>query len=286
MAESEAPGLPANWLNGWLAAIGVTVLLPGVRLAWSDDVVPTAIFTHEDGEPLAPRVAAALPTTEQLRNVSIARERAGCQDLARHVSRAAFKERAAAERTSPDGLLTATVTDLVWGKNANEDDLPHSPFDPPAPKGLTFHDRIAACAETLPATVEERTSTVADTLCGAGLCSPGLGTGFDPRRIQCGVDPVVELVAAAALSLFPALGNGSRDSARCWSGPRSRRGSFSWPVWGVPLDRWGVDALLGLHPWSPERAHRWSVHGVYGSVPYRPSGSSDTTRAYFAERLW
>ena len=31
----EAPGLPADWLNGWLAAIGVTVLIPGARLRWT-----------------------------------------------------------------------------------------------------------------------------------------------------------------------------------------------------------------------------------------------------------
>lgn len=30
MAEGLAPGLTADWLNAWLAAIGVTVLVPEV----------------------------------------------------------------------------------------------------------------------------------------------------------------------------------------------------------------------------------------------------------------
>ena len=58
----EAPGLPADWLNGWLAAIGVTVLIPGARLCWTDDGVPSAVFETDEPVDLAKVVADALPT--------------------------------------------------------------------------------------------------------------------------------------------------------------------------------------------------------------------------------
>ena len=58
----ETPGLPADWLNGWLAAIGVTVLVPGTRLCWTDDGVPSAVLETEQPVDLPKVVAEALPT--------------------------------------------------------------------------------------------------------------------------------------------------------------------------------------------------------------------------------
>ena len=37
MARVRCPGLPASWVNGWLAAVGVTVLDSRIRLHWTAD---------------------------------------------------------------------------------------------------------------------------------------------------------------------------------------------------------------------------------------------------------
>jgi len=44
MARTECPGLPASWLNGWLAAIGLLVLEPRLRLSWTSDPSPVAVL--------------------------------------------------------------------------------------------------------------------------------------------------------------------------------------------------------------------------------------------------
>ena len=35
MARVTCPGLPASWINGWLAAVGATVLDSRIRLHWT-----------------------------------------------------------------------------------------------------------------------------------------------------------------------------------------------------------------------------------------------------------
>lgn len=35
MARVTCPGLPASWINAWLAAVGATVLDSGIRLHWT-----------------------------------------------------------------------------------------------------------------------------------------------------------------------------------------------------------------------------------------------------------
>jgi len=53
MGDLLAPGLTADWLNAWLAAIGVTVLVPGIRLGWSADPLPVAHFDIPVGDVVA-----------------------------------------------------------------------------------------------------------------------------------------------------------------------------------------------------------------------------------------
>ena len=52
MAEVKCPGLPAFWLNAWLAAVGATVLVPRIRLRWTGDRTPVAVLSSEDGDPV------------------------------------------------------------------------------------------------------------------------------------------------------------------------------------------------------------------------------------------
>ena len=40
MTEMTCPGLPGGWINGWLAAVGATVLDDRVRLHWTTDGAP------------------------------------------------------------------------------------------------------------------------------------------------------------------------------------------------------------------------------------------------------
>lgn len=284
---TNAPGLPADWLNGWLAAIGATVLVPDIQLAWTEDAVPTAQFSTPEGVALELALAAALPTEEQLATSVIARTREGCLEFPRHVSIAAYKERARIERELRSTHLAASVSDL--GIDADLDNLDHGAFDPSAPKGETLWSRAMACTRALPA--ERRRDRVAQTLSGSAVRTPINGLGFDPRRLPAGVqasgarskvhvDPVVELLCFAALALFPTRGRGRRIFQRCWYDRSTRVGAFEWVAWRPFLDRWAIDALLDLgRPASGDVTARYQV------VPYQPSGDADVTRAYFASRV-
>ena len=42
----ECPGLPAEWVNGWLAAVGTTVLDPEIQLSWTPDRSAIAVLHH------------------------------------------------------------------------------------------------------------------------------------------------------------------------------------------------------------------------------------------------
>jgi hypothetical protein len=284
--QHEAPGLPADWLNGWLAAIGVTVLIPGARLRWAEEAVPWAIF--ETGEPtdLASVIAKAVPTPETLTCSPIARTLPGTEHaFSRHVTLAAFRERAAVERAAGEGMLAASVSDL--SADVTTDNLEHGAFDPPAPRGETLWSRATACACALAAA--DIAQRVRETLKGPGQREALNGLGFDARRFPPGMhaardvyaDPVVELLAYAALPLFPTRGDGRRIRQRLWTDSSSRRGAFQWIAWQPALDRWGIDALLDL----PERHIGALTVARYQVVPFQPAAQADTTRAYFAERV-
>lgn len=278
MPMHHAVGLPADWLNAWLAAIGITVVLPDARLAWSTDPLPHAVV-HHPSERLGPALYEALPTTEELGAVSIARTLSGHPELKRNVSLNAYRSRADHERQTNGWTLASTVTDLT---SDAERQLPHSPFDVPAPRGITLWQRAVACREAI------GDATVVDaTLRGRGARVALNGLGFDIRRLDSRAEnttnlvlPVVELLAFTGLALYPVRGDGRRDRTRGWAGPVLRRGSFTWGVWSEPLDRWAVDAWL-------DRFYAGRPTGstaVFRTVPFQPTGSADVTRAYATER--
>jgi hypothetical protein len=287
MARYEAPGLPADWLNGWLAAIGVTVLVPGSRLRWADRMIPFAVFETEDAADLAKLVAAALPPPETLARSPIARTLPGTEhEFSRNVTLAAFRERAGVERRTGDGILAASVSDL--SADARPDNLEHGAFDVPVPRGVTLLERAAACAGKLArADIAQR---VRDTLSGWGRREELNGLGFDARRIPGGMhpaalvgvyaDPVVELLVFSALPLFPVRGDGRRVRQRLWTDSNTRRGALHWTAWRPALDRWAIDALLDL----PSRDLGSLTLARYQVVPYQLSDPNDR-RAYFAERV-
>jgi len=285
------PGLSANWLNAWLAAIGITVLLPGVQLAWTDDPIPSALISASDDHlPLAPALANALPTEADLRELTIARPKdRGYPEFSRRVDLPTFAARARLERLRHDGFLSASVTDLLDPLPA--EGLPHSPLDPPMPRGVTLWERAVSCRQDLLHPTED----ISRTLHGRGRRVSNNGLGFDIRRLSAGassgdtrVDPALELLAFLALPLFPIRGDGHRDLTRCWSGPPTRKGAFAWCGWSQPLDRWAIDALVDLLPRAKSDtglASRLRLSSWFQSVPYQASGTSDTTRAYASQRV-
>lgn len=285
MAVEQAPGLPADWLNGWLAAVGVTVLSSEVQLSWTDHPVPLAMF-HHPGEPsLAERIAEALPDLATLKGLVLA-------ELPRNVTLMTFRAAAGGARDSNDSSLALSTSDLVSGKLFDPDDLPHGGFDPPAPKGTTLLSRVLSCRQLLE---PNPAKPVGESLAGLAVRKKNNGLGFDIRRIPSGVqpgakvmvDPAIECLAFAALKLFPVRGNGRRMLQKGWIDQPTRRGAFSWPVWSHPLDAWAIEALLDRFYADP--SHRasvvLSVTGAFASVPFQPTGSNDVTRGYGSERI-
>jgi hypothetical protein len=296
MATTLAPGLTADWINAWLAAIGITVIVPNSQLRWTDHPLPIAEIDITDETSAAVTIANALPSIDTLATLAIARHHVDAQEpFPRHVSVDAYRDRARLARAELDFSLASTVTDLISDPKRLTD-LAHSPFDPPVPKGLTLHERLVDCAEALneQTTVEE---AVAATLQGTARRIKANGLGFDYRRIASGshsnaekyVDPVVELLAFYGLALFPITGDGHVERPRGWNDRPSRQHAFRWPTWTPWLDRWGIDALLdraqlAITP-TRRRLRLLGVTAVFATVSYAPTGASDATRAYASERL-
>lgn len=278
MEAFSAPGLPAAWLNAWLAGLGVTVLVPDARLSWSDEATPTAAF-HHDG--LLEALVAAFPTAEELEHLAITRWADGVAEFPRRVPVAAYRDRA--RRSLPgDVSLAATVTDLAPG---SDDPIAHSPFDPTVPKGLTIHQRLMACHSR----IDDPARSLAATLAGRGRRHPLNGLGFDYTRLvgptvpgrDNFVDPVVEVLAFVGLTFVPVRGDGRRVRTRGWATSQSRRGAFTWPAWPQPLDAAAIDGLLDRF-WGGAAVR---AVAVFGSVAYQPRGSADATRGYASERI-
>jgi hypothetical protein len=282
MAVDLAPGLPANWLNGWLAAVGVTVLVPDVRLSWTDDPVPLARFRHANDVPLAQRIGMVLLDDAGLAALVLA-------SLSRRVTLKSYQDAAESSRSLADTSLSSSVTDLVADGLIGEVDL-HGQFDPPAPRGTTLLTRARDCRRLMGSGPAGR---IANTLAGTGVRERANGLGFDIRRIPSGVqpdadvmvDPVIECLCFAALRLFPVRGDGAVVRQRGWTAPASQRGAFKWPVWSEPLDVWGIDALLDRFYAGARDLHLFGLVGAFATVPFQRRGSSDVTRGYGSERI-
>ena len=280
MAPHSAPGLQATWLNGWLAAIGITALVDSARLSWTDDPIPSAIVAIPDDD-LAEAVYHSLPDEPSLQRLAIAREHHAAAELKRNVTLEAYHSRVDIERANPNPSLAVTLTDLA--RPDKNDLVPHSPFDVPVPKGLTLWQRVLSCRQHI-----TDSDDVAASLAGNGRRVKLNGLGFDIRRLASRADssdkhadPVVELLAFHALPLFPIRGDGRTATTRGWTAPPSRPRAFQWATWRAELDRWGIDAWLDRFYAGVER----DVTARFATIPYRPSGSADTTRAYATETL-
>ena len=301
MAEIACPGLPAEWVNAWLAAVGATRLEPRLRLHWTTDATPHAVLIADDADPVE-LLASAWPTVESLEDLALA-ETWGRPPLQRKVPVETFQKRVRAARSEASAwTISSTLTDL----DVSEDgEVAHAPFDPAGPGPTKWlHHRLGK--------VHEHVNTSAgvqltDSLCGTASRVKDNGLGFDIRRIASladktakWVDPVVEVLAFFGLALLPVRGSGSdrsinksaRVSAlqRGWkrfpAGSNRIEPRFVWPAWSRPLDFDGIDALMDIWKWRDRS--RWAsvgVHGGWRTVKYTSRGSGDTTRAFGSEPL-
>ncbi len=283
MGEMRAPGLPATWLNAWLAALGVTVLVDDARLRWSNDGVPVAVLDIAAADDVAAIIAESLPSCDQLDAMAIARPR-----LERRVDLDSYRAASEVARRSRDFSLSSSATDLAGPDDSGH--LPHAPLDPAVPRGETLWDRLKRCREALDGEWP-RAELVRRSLEGRGMRVESNGLGFDFTRIKESgdksaprVDPVIECLAFYGLAFFPVRGNGRTVRPRGW---RDTPIKLTWPTWSPYLDRWAIDALLGLA--FREQITRWHRLGLgidhaYESVRFRAS-SDDRTTGFASRRV-
>ena len=299
MPSLTCPGLPASWLNGWLAAVGATVIDTRIRLHWTKDTTPLAVLSAADTDPVE-AVLGSWPDKALLADLPIADNWQGAGQLPRKVPVEQFAARARAARGHrASWALSSTMTDLHVDENG---EVAHAPFDPAGPGTIKWlHHRLTK----VHAHVAPSTERIGESLAGHALRVNDNGLGFDQTRLGSQsdttdkwVDPVVEVLAFFGLALLPVRGDGidrrqgrffdARESQRGWlktTGNRRER-RFMWPAWRQPLDSAGIDALMDL--WTPSRKGAWSrigVHAGWQTVQYMRRGSADVTTAFGAEQL-
>ncbi|WP_419838073.1 hypothetical protein [Candidatus Poriferisodalis sp.] len=314
MPSHECPGLPAEWLNAWLAAVGVTVLVPDMRLSWTDSASPHAVLHAPDGSDPIDLLVDAWPTKERIDDMPIADSWRDIQPYDPKMSIDDFRNRARYLRShghSDHWSLSSIYTDLFVNAQTKDHAVGGSKFAPGVPgknnltgKGRTIYSRLAKVHSQ----VSESRIQVIATLAGHSRRVEDNGLGFDFRRITAladdskkRVDAVIEVLAFFGLALFPIRGIGVIKTAtntkrssnrnnflqqRNWI-QYQRNGSlrFVWPAWRVPLTRAAIDALLDA--WSPTRRGAWSgleVHNAWQSLEFNASGD-DRTRGIGSESL-
>ena len=301
MHAFTCPGLPASWVNAWLAGIGATVLDCRIRLHWTQEDAPVAVLSSVEIDPVAALVES-WPGEAFLSELPVAENWRGDGELKRKVSVEQFVARVQNARGHPHAwTLSSTMTDLSVYQNG---EVAHAPLDPTGP-GTTkwLHHRLLKIHELIGPISEER---LRDSLDGRAERVKNNGLGFDSTRLGSladasdpWIEPVIELLAFFGLAVFPVRGRGvdrrlgrygdPDERQRGWQkGPGSNESRrFVWPAWRQPLAGTGVDALLDV--WRPfSRKQAWGVLGVHAgwrSVEYEGRGKNDQTKGIGSEML-
>lgn len=299
MTAVTCPGLPGNWINGWLAAVGATVLDPQLRLHWTAEGVPRAVLSASATDPVE-LLAERWPSRKLVDSLPIEETWNGTAEVRRKVPVDHFIERVREARADPySWTISSTMTDLDVDGNG---EVAHAPFDPAGPGTIKWlHHRLMR----LHGTVEMSRERMADSLMGAAPRVKQNGLGFDLTRMgshadktAMWVDPVLEVLVFYGLAVLPVRGRGtdarlnrpprSTATQRGWARHGNPRGQlrFFWPAWSPRLDRDGIDALLDL--WQPTRPDTWGrvgVHTGWRTVQYERKATADTTRGFGAELL-
>jgi len=299
MTQITCPGFPASWINGWLAAVGATVLDARVRLHWTTDGEPVAVLSAVGVDPVE-ALAEAWPDKVMLAELPIAERWNSAGVLRRKISVDAFIARARAARGHRYcWTLSSTITDLCVDENG---DVAHAPFDPAGPGTIKWlHHRLMKLHQR----VEPSEASIRESLAGRAVRVNDNGLGFDQTRLgslsdatSMWIDPVVEELAFFGLAILPVRGDGgdqqldrradATERQRGWRTTAEGRGSrrFYWPAWRRPLDNAAIDALMDA--WRPGRKSTWAqveVHSGWRSIQFERRSSADTTRGFGAERL-
>ena len=300
MSLMRCPGLPGHWVNAWLAAVGATVLDSRLRLHWTNDRTPVAVLSARDSDPMNV-VIEAWPTAESLKELPVYEDWGTTGSLQRKVAVDTFVQRVREARGHPgEWTLSSTLTDLQVDKAG---EVAHAPFDPAGPGSVKWlHYRLQRAHQL----VETPGEDLAKCFEGSPRRVRFNGLGFDLSRLGSQtddkakyVDPVVELLAFFALAILPVRAEGADERLRGGAARKQvrQRGwrkigrldagrRFVWPVWNMPLDLWGIDALLDT--WRPDFKSDWArvgVHAAWHSVGYTARGSSDTTRGFGSSRM-
>lgn len=303
LTRFDAPGLSADWLNAWLAAIGVCVLLPDAKLSWTDDIAPHAVFWVTDGLDLAEGICSALPSLDALNGMAIAVDGPGGQ-LGQAVKDVGlYEERAKYARTKRDWTLGSAYTDLTQA-SPKGDAVGRGQFYPGMEGSETLWKRLRKCLEAINNAID-KVSAVRGTLRGASAGNAPLrakinGLGFDARRlansVETGtsgwpvVDPVVEALAFFSLKLLPVRatkGDLGVVVQKPWIVPAGGgKPTLRYPCWSQPLDAWGIDALLDVAAERVRAKHPTSLLDIGVKQQYdvrllRKIGKQ-TKSAYFA----
>lgn len=299
----ECPGLMASWVNGWLAAVGATVLDSRLRLHWTQGASPVAVLSADGEDPIA-ILQKAWPNVGELEDLPIVENWREAGQLKRQSpSREAFVARVRAARSHKcSWALSSTLTDLCVDKK-DRMKVARARFNPGVERGRSLHQRLAKVHESVGTlSVEGLVAWVEDRLPRVR----GNGLGFDQTRLGSladdtdpWVDPVVEVLAFYGLSILPVRGNGREgDTEPIQKGwlmwPPSDDGLkervFLWPAWRQPLDCHGIDALFDA--WVSLHKHanwkrKWELLGVHSAwqiVHYQRRGNEART-AYSSEHL-
>ncbi len=296
--EVACAGLPASWINGWLAGVGATILDSGIRLHWSRQG-NVAVLSAADHDPVD-LLARAWPDEYSVTDLPIGEHWQEAGELPRKVTAESFAERARAARSHPRSwTLSSSMTDLCVDRAGQ---VAHAPFDPTG-TGQTkwLHHRLMKLHRRCPQPSAER---IHESLAGLAVREKDNGLGFDQSRLGSQpddsdrwTDPVVEIMAFFGLALLPMRGRGSDarlDRSACaderqrgWVRTQVREPRrFVWPAWSQSLGADGIDALLDV--WDASQRRRWplfGVHAAWRSVAYRSLARLDPTQGYGAERV-
>ena len=302
MSERICPGLSADWLNAWLAALGTTVLDSRIKLAWSEEPLPLAVLSAEGDQDPIDILIASWPDRQRIVGMPLASELDGIEEsvprMERRVSVGTFAHRVRAVRSHSDTwTLSSTMTDLQVDENG---DVAHAPLDPPGPGTIKWlHHRLEKVCEH----IGEPSDWLPPSLAGKGIRVVDNGLGFDLTRVTTladhsskTVDPVIEVLAFFGLAFFPVRGQCvdlrmSRNQAirvRQRGFLTQLDEQFAWPVWRHSIDRWGIDALFDIWHKNGRNYRKNDRLGVFTGwkmLRARPRGSADRTAAYGSVRM-
>ena len=287
MNDHECPGLLAEKLDQWLAAVGATFLAENIRLSWSDDTSPCAVLHGGDSPPVI-ALHDAWPTPEAFAKIPIVDwnlHEAQDVPLTRYgdMTRSGIGQR-------DSWALAAAVTDLAPNTRQRAC-AARGPLNPGFPGRSSPQKSIHSM-------LVEPTSrgSIAGALNGTLLGDKGDGLGLDPDRFQdsqgrgTGVSTVypVQVMAFYGLTLFPLRGGDpdrGRGRQRGWITRQRQEPVFRWPAWRQPLDWHAIDALLDA--WNPTRtpiSRSLGTTGAWETVRINRPGQNPA-HSYASRRL-